>query len=308
MKKKLNWICIIIIIFFAVFAIGSSSSETGITGLKFSWTSTIDLDVGESKSSSYFTVSGNDKFSLNDIEFISTSPEVATFSYDKTTSKTLIYYKIKALSPGETRLYVQTKDGIVKSDDIIVRVHGRITTDDKSLTSETKLTSSATVLVSNANSNSNNPDIAVDDMYIDFLDGNMIFVLKGDYTCILGAPKEDVNKLLTGFKVTENYIMTGGTIDNPIMYPYSIKFENENMMICVDFNEDWIAEGVYVETYVADDPDTGEGSYVYENYDTIVKLIIGHQKIKVQNDTILYNSSGTKKYPTAIFVGKLYGE
>jgi len=148
MKRNFYWVIIlIVIVLFGLFALGSSSdqptSNTGITELKFLWTDTVDLDVGESKSSSYFTVSGNDKFSINDIEFISTSPEVATFEYDETALTTFVYYKITALSPGETKIYVQTKDGVIKSDEIIVRVSGSTTT-ELSTSPETEQTQSTT--------------------------------------------------------------------------------------------------------------------------------------------------------------------
>ncbi len=134
MKKKLNWIyTLLVVVLFLLFAIGSGSdtpkSETGITSLDLLRNDTVDLDVGE-KDWSYFVVKGNDEFSLNDIDFISTSPEVATFEYDSTALTTYVYYNIKAVAPGETKVYVQTNDGKIKSEEITVRVSDETTIEE----------------------------------------------------------------------------------------------------------------------------------------------------------------------------------
>jgi len=127
--------------------------------------------------------------------------------------------------------------------------------------------------------------------------GEYVVLLSSDQNYAIGASKANVKRLFSNFRITENYLPS---------YPYSIKFENKNLMICIDFNTNWIAEGAYVETYVVDDPITGVGSYVYKNYDKIVKLIIGNKNISVQDDTELYNSTGLRKYPTALFIGNYY--
>ncbi len=99
-------------------------SSSGITALKFSVEkSPIALDAGKSEKG-YFKVSGNDDFSLDDIEFVSSDPSVASFEYDSTALKTCVYYKINGLKAGSTTVYVQTKDGSVKTSEIEVTVSG----------------------------------------------------------------------------------------------------------------------------------------------------------------------------------------
>lgn len=100
------------------------SSGTGITGLKFAVDkSPLTLEAGDTEKG-YFSVDGNDDFSLDDIEFVSTDPTVASFEYDTTALKTCVYYKINGLKAGTTTVYAQTKDGSVKTSEISVTVTG----------------------------------------------------------------------------------------------------------------------------------------------------------------------------------------
>lgn len=102
----------------------SETSSTGITELKLSFDkSPIELEAGDDEGG-YFTVKGNDDFSLDDIEFVSTDASVATFEYDETALKTCVYYKINALKAGTTTVYAQTKDGKVKTAEMTVTVTG----------------------------------------------------------------------------------------------------------------------------------------------------------------------------------------
>ena len=106
---------------------GSAAQEksaSGITALEFSVEkSPLALEAGKSESG-YFKVSGNDDFSLDDIEFVSSDPSVASFEYDSTALKTCVYYKINGLKAGTTKVYAQTKDGVVKTSEIEVTVSG----------------------------------------------------------------------------------------------------------------------------------------------------------------------------------------
>ena len=140
MWTKTNWnkiIKIIITTFFAInciffTAIALSTtddlpevkvSQTGITELEFLQTDDIELDLTsrfKGSKNSYFYVKGNDTFNIEDIEFISSNPDVAKIKYSKTTLTTHVYYDITAVSPGEATVYVQTKDGIIKSEEIKV--------------------------------------------------------------------------------------------------------------------------------------------------------------------------------------------
>jgi len=110
-------------------------SDTGITELRFSTLSeSLELEVGGNRKS-WFGVSGNRDFKLDDIEFISTNDDVATFEYDDTALTTCIYFYITGVSPGEATIYAQTKDGIVKTEEITVIVTGDpVTTTSKPTT------------------------------------------------------------------------------------------------------------------------------------------------------------------------------
>lgn len=104
---------------------GNEKSSTGITSLEFATLKeAIELDVGKTKTG-HFLVKGNDDFSVeDDLEFISADPRIATFEYDKTALTTYVYFTITAVAPGETKVYAQTKDGVVKTEEISVTVAG----------------------------------------------------------------------------------------------------------------------------------------------------------------------------------------
>lgn len=73
---------------------------------------------------SYFKFKAKKDITLDDVEFISDNPDIATFTYDETISDDLVYYNITAVSAGETYVYVQLKDKSVISDKIKVVVSG----------------------------------------------------------------------------------------------------------------------------------------------------------------------------------------
>lgn len=117
------------------------TSTTGITDFEFCVTiqddsHMLDMEVGE-KDKSYFTIEGTRDFILEDFSLISTNPEVATFTYDSTALTTYIYFEIEALSAGETRLYVETRDGTIKSPEILVTVSGEEKTAESEIIEET---------------------------------------------------------------------------------------------------------------------------------------------------------------------------
>lgn len=103
---------------------------------------TIELEIRNSgindKNNSYFTISPNKEFNIDDIEFISENPEIATFTYDKTALTNYIYYNIEAVSAGETYIYVQTKDKSVVSEKIKVVVTEEETTTESTTITTTK--------------------------------------------------------------------------------------------------------------------------------------------------------------------------
>lgn len=121
----------------------SQSSETSIQELKFLRNETIELELGDNKfksnENSYFTVKPKENFKIDDIEFISENPSVATFTYDKTVLDDCIYYNVDAVNPGETYIYVQTKDKSITSEKLKVTViQGETTTEATTKETTTK--------------------------------------------------------------------------------------------------------------------------------------------------------------------------
>lgn len=138
-KSKKGCLPIIIVVLLLIIGIGSCggdddeaenktttvTSATGIKGFELAYDSeTVTLDVGETEHSynSYFSVKGTEDFSIDDIKLVSSDESVATFTYDRTSTTDDIYYNIEAVGAGTATLYVQTVDGIVKSEEITVTV------------------------------------------------------------------------------------------------------------------------------------------------------------------------------------------
>lgn len=139
MWKYTNWsknikiaISAVLALFFGISIIASGGSDeptdatvsdTGIESLNFIRNEPLELEIGE-KDRSYFEVDYTNDFSEDDISFISSNEAVATFSYDKTVADKYIYYQIEAKGAGTATVYVQTTDGIIKSDEIQITVTG----------------------------------------------------------------------------------------------------------------------------------------------------------------------------------------
>lgn len=130
MKKIHSTIAVALTLCVLVFSLcacsSKSSSEkdkkTNITKLSFATLkSPCELGVGE-VDDSWFSVSHTGDFSVDELDFYSSNPEVASFKYSKTELESCIYYELKGVSEGQATVYVQTKDGSVKSEEIEVTV------------------------------------------------------------------------------------------------------------------------------------------------------------------------------------------
>lgn len=158
MWKYTNWgkkvkiaISAIIAVFFGISLISSAGSDepvetvvsdTGIESFDFYDTDALELEVGE-KDKSYFEVEGNEEFSIDDIKLVSSDNNIVTFTYDKTLLTTHVYYVIEAVGPGTANVYVQTADGIIKSDAIKVTVTGEEVTSKAPETTTQETTTNA---------------------------------------------------------------------------------------------------------------------------------------------------------------------
>ncbi len=114
-------------------------SQSGITALEFLSTDDVELEVGQSKLS-WFKVKASDGFNVDDIVLVSSDEDVATFTFDKISAKSFVYYNIDAVAPGTATVHVETADGKVKSDTITVIVTEKTTeeetTEEETTTSE----------------------------------------------------------------------------------------------------------------------------------------------------------------------------
>ncbi len=115
-------------------------------------------------------------------------------------------------------------------------------------------------------------------------------------TCLIGADKDNVRRLLSKYKETKSF-----------MSENALDFEDHNLYITVYFNSEDIAEGVLFMQASLDGIDTitGAGSYVGSHYNELVKLATTDKSVKVETDVIRYNSQGKKKVPMEIYVGKV---
>lgn len=115
---------------------------------------------------------------------------------------------------------------------------------------------------------------------------------------IIGSTRKQVKKLLTdkGYKFDKKYTEN---VDANAM-----DFEKKNVGILVYFDENNIAEGVYVESWDGDIL-TGEGSYVSLHYDDLISLTSGDKNISVTNDLIEFTDFVYLEYPTWLEIGNL---
>ena len=99
-------------------------SGSNITAISFSDSSAVTIKVGQESNVGTLNVSLKNswEYSKNDIVFISENPDVATITLERSSSGKTYYYKIHAISPGETTVYAQSNDGIISSDKISVIV------------------------------------------------------------------------------------------------------------------------------------------------------------------------------------------
>ncbi len=115
-------------------------------------------------------------------------------------------------------------------------------------------------------------------------------------TCLIGADKDNVRRLLSKYKETKSFMS-----DN------ALDFEDKNLLITVYFNSDNIADGVLYMQNSLDGINlvTGAGSYVGTHYSELVKLATTDKSIKVETDVTKYNSQGKKTTPMEIYVGNV---
>lgn len=82
----------------------------------------VEIDVGDEETG-YFEIIGDGDYHLSDIKLVSSDESIAKFEIDDYIEWVgYIYYKIIPVSDGTATLYVQSKDGSVRSKEITVNV------------------------------------------------------------------------------------------------------------------------------------------------------------------------------------------
>ena len=108
---------------------GLKASDTGITALKIaSDHSKVELYCGEIVQTVSVAVSCKNNFLLNDIQLVNNNQAVASVKPEPIVTGNRVQYTIEGLVPGNTTVFVQTKDGAVKSEEILITVLQDITT------------------------------------------------------------------------------------------------------------------------------------------------------------------------------------
>lgn len=93
-----------------------------ITKITLQPTSTVQIKTGETYELLISVESDSEEFPLDDIMLISDDWTVALFGSRDELSSTTIFSEVLGLNEGKTKVYVESKDGTVKSDEVEVEV------------------------------------------------------------------------------------------------------------------------------------------------------------------------------------------
>ena len=107
-----------------------------IESIEFSDSDPLELEIGDSEYS-YIRVVYEDKFSEDEITFVSSDESVATITLNRKRNS-LVYFDIEAVGVGTATVFAQTSDGAVKSEKIKVTVSENDTTTQKIEATEAK--------------------------------------------------------------------------------------------------------------------------------------------------------------------------
>lgn len=107
----------------------SNVPVSNITGFSYSVgvPTELDLTVGDTYEHGWVRPSYNRRgyvFSADDIVFVSENPEIATMTLTKVSLVDYLYFRVDAISEGETYIYAMSSDGLTSSDRIHIIVRG----------------------------------------------------------------------------------------------------------------------------------------------------------------------------------------
>ncbi len=97
-------------------------SSSGIREISFSNSDPVNLETGSSRWKRFSVEHRGDEISMDEIVFVSSDESVATITFDKKQSDRLIYCYINAIGEGTATVYIESSDGVIKSEEIVVTV------------------------------------------------------------------------------------------------------------------------------------------------------------------------------------------
>ena len=110
---------------------------------------------------------------------------------------------------------------------------------------------------------------------------------------IIGSNQETVRGIFKDYKEKSS-----------LMGDNAIDFDSKDLLVTVFFKGDK-ADGVIFLSNNLDDMNTttGEGSYVSQHYDELVKMATNDDTIKIETDLTKFNSQGNKKAVAELYIG-----
>ena len=116
---------------------------------------------------------------------------------------------------------------------------------------------------------------------------------KKEETYIIGSNKETVRNIFSDYKEKSS-----------LMGENAIDFDSADLLVTVFFNNEK-ADGVIFLSNNLDNMNTltGEGSYVSQHYDELVKMATSGTDINIESDLTKYNSQGNKKVASELYIG-----
>lgn len=97
-------------------------SSSDIKEISFANSSPIELKTGVSRWNRFSVEHRGDDISMDELVFVSTDESVATITFDKKQSDRLIYCYINAIGEGTATVYIESSDGVIRSEKIEVTV------------------------------------------------------------------------------------------------------------------------------------------------------------------------------------------
>ncbi len=95
---------------------------TRIEKISFFRPAPLNLDIGSSDRTYFIVDYSGDDLPMDEIVFASSDENVATITFDSVCFKSIIYCYINAIGEGTATVYIESSDGTIRSEEIVVTV------------------------------------------------------------------------------------------------------------------------------------------------------------------------------------------